>query len=222
MSVELVPQERVVLDIVQDYLNKNRQFDIDDIIPYISYYLRRTPNKLNYKGIRAVLSSLVKKKFLIEGSKLSHNEILKNEKRKKIYNLILENPGIYFTKIVNDLGFSTHVVVWHLNILIKFSFIKKRIFDKHEIFFVSNVDVKKAKFGFYISHNKSQNIIQYLQENNIGITKTKLSKALNMHPNTLSKYLLILESLKVILKEKIDNKILFFINEKLLPQINHL
>ncbi|MFX0023349.1 MAG: hypothetical protein ACFE9S_13565 [Candidatus Hermodarchaeota archaeon] len=221
MSVDLVPQERVVLDIVEDYLSKNRQFDIDDIIPYISYYLRRTPNNLNYEGIKSILRSLVKKNFLIEGSKLTHDDILNNNKRKKIYTHILKNPGIYFTKIVNDLGFSNHVVVWHLNILIKFNFIKKRIFDKHEIFFDSKIDVQKAKFGFYTSLNKSQNIIHYLQENNTGITKTKLSKALNIHLNTLSKYLLILEGLKVILKEKIDNKNLFFINEELLPQISH-
>ncbi|MFX0006481.1 MAG: hypothetical protein ACFFAV_07095 [Candidatus Hermodarchaeota archaeon] len=221
MSVDLLPQERVVLEIVQNYLSKNRQFDIDDIIPYISYYLRRTSNKLNYKGIKSVLKSLVKKNFLVEGSKLTNDDVLKNEKRKKIYHHILTKPGIYFSRLVNDLGFSTHVVVWHLNILIKFNFIKKRIFNKHEIYFDSNVDIADAKFSFYISHDKSQNIIQYLHQNNIGLTKTKLSKALKMHPNTLSKYLLILERLEVILKEKIDNKILFFVNEKLLPQIIH-
>lgn len=221
MSVDLLPQERIVLEIVQNYLSKNRQFDIDDIIPYISYYLRRTSNKLNYEGIKSVLKSLINKNFLIEGSKLTNDDVLKNDKRKKIYHHILKKPGIYFNKLVNDLGFSTHVVVWHLNILIKFNFIKKRIFNKHEIYFDSNVDITDAKFSFYISHDKSQNIIQYLQQNNIGLTKTKLSKALNMHPNTLSKYLLILERLEVILKEKIDNKILFFVNEKLLPQIIH-
>ncbi|MFW9819401.1 MAG: hypothetical protein ACFFE5_07305 [Candidatus Thorarchaeota archaeon] len=220
MSVELVELERVVLDIVEDYLSKNRQFDIDDIVPYISYYLRRTQNHLNYEGIKSVLKSLVKKNVLIEGSKLTHDDVLNNDKRKKIYNHILKNPGIYFTKIVNDLGFSNHVVVWHQNILIKFNFIKKRIFEKHEIFFGSNVDVQKAKFGFYTSLNKSQKIIHFLQENNTGITKTRLSKALNIHLNTISKYLLILEGLKIILKEKIDNKNLFFLNEELLPKIN--
>ncbi|MFX1378635.1 MAG: hypothetical protein ACFFA4_06040 [Promethearchaeota archaeon] len=221
MSVELVAQERVVFDIVQDYLSKNRQFNIDDIIPYISFHLRRSSNNLNYEGIKSVLKSLVKKKFLIEGSKLTHADILKNHKRKKIYNHIIKNPGIYFTKIISDLGFSNHVAVWHLNILIKFNYIKKRIYNKHEVFFDSKVDPNEAKFEFYISLDKSKTIIQYLEKNNIGITKTGLSKALNMHVNTLSKYLDILEKLKVILKEKIDNTKLIFINEDLLAQINY-
>ncbi len=220
MSVELVEQERVVLDIVQDYLSKNRQFDIDDIVPYISYYLRRTPNNLNYEGIKSVLKSLVKKNYLIEGSKLTHDDILKNDKRNKIYNLILENPGIYFTKIVNDLGFSNHVVVWHLSILIKFNFINKRIFDKHEIFYDISVNPKDAKLNFYLSLEKSKLILRYLRNNNTGITKTKLSKVLKMHISTISKYLGILQKYKLIFEEKIDNRVLFFLEEEFLTQIN--
>jgi predicted transcriptional regulator len=220
MSVELVPQERVVLDIVQDYLSKNRQFDIDDIIPYISYYLRRTTNKLNYEGIRAVLSSLVKKKFLIEGSKLTHNDVLKNEKRKNIYTHILKNPGIYFTKLVNDLGYSNHVVVWHINILIKFNFIKKRIFDRHEIFFDSRVEPQDAILNFYITLEKSKKIINFLRISNTGTSKSRLSKELKMHPNTISKYLGILQKFNLILEEKIDNTILYFLEEEFLTQIN--
>jgi predicted transcriptional regulator len=220
MSVELVPKERVVLDIVQDYLSKNRQFDIDDIIPYISYYLRRTSNKLNYEGIRAVLYSLVKKKFLIEGSKLTHDDVLNNEKRKKIYNHIFKNPGIYFTRLVKDLGYTNHVVVWHLNILIKFNFIKKRILDRHEIFFDSSVEPDDAKLNFFTSLEKAKMIINYLRNKNFGITKTKLAKELKMHLNTTSKYLGILQKFKLIIEEKIDNQILYFLEEEFLTQLN--
>ncbi len=218
MSVDLVAQERVVLDIVQDYLSKNRQFDIDDIVPYISYYLRRTPNNLNYEGIKSILKSLVKKKYLIEGSKLTHDDILKNDKRNRIYTLILENPGIYFTKIVKDLGFSNHVVVWHISILIKFNYIRKRIFDKHEIFFESSVDPQEAKWHFYLSLEKIKLIIQYFRNRNTGITKTKLSRELKMHLNTIKKYLRILQKLKLIFEEKIDNQVLYFLEEDFLTQ----
>ena len=220
MSVDLLPQERVVFDIVQDYLNKNRQFDIDNLIPYISYYLRRTSINLNYEGIRDVLSSLVKKKFLIEGSKLTHDDVLKNDKRKKIYNHILKSPGIYFTKLVNDLGYSNHVVVWHLSILIKFNFIKKRILDKHEIFFDSSIELQDAKLNFYITLKKSKMIINFLRKGNTGMTKSTLSRELKMHPNTISKYIRILQKFNLIIEEKIDNQILYFLEEEFLAQIN--
>ncbi len=66
MSIELLTQEKVVLDIVQDYLSRNRQFDLDDIIPYINFRLRRTSNKLNYQGIKSILLSLIKKNSLLK------------------------------------------------------------------------------------------------------------------------------------------------------------
>jgi predicted transcriptional regulator len=219
MSIDLLTQEKVVLDIVHDYLNHKRQFDIDDIVPYINFRLRKSPNDLNYQGIKSILKTLVKKNFLIEGSKLTSEDVLTNEKRKIIYDYIIKNPGSYFTKIVKKLSLSNHVVVWHLNILLKFNFIKKRIIDKHEIYFDSKVDVREAKFKFYISLEKSNTIIQYLKKNNIGVTKTKLSKALEMHLNTISKYINILQKIQVIYEEKIDHQTLFFLNESLIVPI---
>lgn len=216
MSVELLTQERIVLDIVQDYLSKNRQFNLDDIIPYISFFLTRSSHNLNNQGIKSVLISLIKKNFLIEGSKLTRDDVLKNKKRETIHNYILNNTGTYFNKIVKDLGFSNHVVVWHLNILIKFNFIKKRIWDKHDVYFNLKVDPQEAKFKFFTSLEKSKMIIQYLRENDTGITKTKLSKTLRMHLNTISRYLDILEKFKVIFEEKIDNRVLYFLEENFL------
>jgi hypothetical protein len=61
---------------------------------------------------------------------------------------------------------------------------------------------------YHLPINKHQ-ILQLYREyysiyrkNNIVITKTTLSKALNMHLNMLSKYYQILEKLNVILKKK--------------------
>ncbi len=213
MSDDLLAQEELVLEIVQDYLSKKRQFNIDDIIPYISFFVRKSSYNLNYQGIKSVLISLVKKNYLIEGSKLTRDDVLANKKRRTIYNHISRNPGIYFTKLIKDLGYTNHVVVWHLNILIKFKFINKRIWDRHEIFFDSKVDPQQAKFKFFTTRKKSKMIIQFLRENNIGNTKTKISKALNMHLNTSSKYLNILKKCKVIVEEKIENQVLYFLVE---------
>ncbi|MFW9828118.1 MAG: hypothetical protein ACFFEY_11025 [Candidatus Thorarchaeota archaeon] len=220
MSVDLLIKERLVLEIVQDYLSNNRQFDIDDLIPYINFRLRRTSNNINYQGIRLILNSLVKKNFLIEGSKLTSEDILNNKTRRIIYEYIVKNPGAYFTKIVKNLGISNHVVVWHLNILIKFHFIKKKIVEKHEIYFDSEVSFQIAKLNFFFSLKKSKLIIRFLKSNNIGISKTKLSKTLNMHLNTVSKYLHNLVKINLITEEKIDNQVLYFLKEELLPKKN--
>jgi predicted transcriptional regulator len=75
---------------------------------------------INNRGIEEHLKSLVDKNLIVEGSKLSGYNILNNSKRKKIHEYIANNPGTYFNKIVKDLLLSNHVVVWHLNMLLKF------------------------------------------------------------------------------------------------------
>ncbi|MFX0059264.1 MAG: hypothetical protein ACFE85_08990 [Candidatus Hodarchaeota archaeon] len=214
MLVQLQEQEELVLDIIEEYLNKNREFKIDEIIPYIQTRFRRSSLNLNYKGIETILKSLIKKNYILEGSKLVRSQILDNVKRRKVYEFVLKYPGTYFNHIVRELKLSNHVVVWHLNILLKFKFIQKEVIGKHEIYFDANKDFKDFELYYFTSKEKSQKIIKYLKQNNIGITKTQLSEELHMHISTTDKYLKDLEKFNVIVKEKTSNKVLYFLNDK--------
>lgn len=213
MSEQLVEKEKLVLKIIQDYLNKNRILDPETIVPFIQSRLREASIYLTYYAIELVLKSLLNQKLIVKASKLTHDDILKNEKRKKIYDFILKYPGTHFNKIIINLKISNHVVVWHLNMLLKFNFIKKESVDNHEIYSAPDVDIKTIELSYYISKRKSQNIINYLKQNDIGISKTKLSVDLQMHINTVNKYLKILEDYRIVSKEKHSKKSLYFLNE---------
>ncbi|KKM68074.1 hypothetical protein LCGC14_1464560 [marine sediment metagenome] len=214
MPVELLKQEKIVLTVVQEYLNKNRFFNIKKILPFIHARFKLASININLRGIEELLKSLAEKKLIVEGSKLYKDDILNNLKRRKIYDFIKENPGTYFNKIVGNLSFSNHVVVWHLSILLKFNFIKAERIENHEVYFEFNFDLKNSTLKYFISKEKSKRIIQYLKANDIGITKTKISTNLNIHINTTSKYLDSLERLNVIIKKNLSKKILYFLNEE--------
>ncbi|MFW9942949.1 MAG: hypothetical protein ACFFFT_18075 [Candidatus Thorarchaeota archaeon] len=214
MTEQLVEHEKLVLRIIQNYLNKNRILDPESIIPFIQSRLKEASVYLTYYAIELILKSLLKQKLIVKASKLTHEDILKNQKRKKIYNFILENPGSHFNKIVTTLNISNHVVVWHLNMLLKFNFIKKEKIDNHEVYSIPNVYSKTAELSYYISKRKSQKIINYLKQNDIGVSKTRLSADLKMHINTVNKYLGILENIKIVSKETHSKKVLYFLNEK--------
>ena len=213
MSSELLTHESLVFSVVQEYLNKNRYFDVNEILPFIVSRFRMSSININMKGIEEILKSLVKKKIIVEGSKLSIDEILKNEKRKKIYDFILDNPGTYFYKIVTKLGISNHVVVWHLKMLLKFSFIKLEKFENHNVYFDAQFNVKNSKFAYITSKEKGKKIIDYLRENDYGFSKSQLSNALKMHPNTISKYLKMLEQFNVIIKKRVSKRVIYFLND---------
>ena len=210
----LLNNEEMVYNVILEYLNQNRPFRISEILPYITSRFTKASVNINENGVKEILTSLVKKKLLVEGSVLTKNELIINPKRKKIYFIIRDHPGIIFNKIIKLSKFSNYIVYWHLSMLIKFGCVKKAMVGKHQIFFTSSLDVKDAKLAYFTSKKKSIQIINFLRNNDIGITKTKLSTELNMHINTVIKYLENLEKLKIITREVITNKDLFFLKEE--------
>jgi len=213
MQIEESEQEKLILNVVEEYLNKNRYFDMSEILPFIISRFRMASVDINIRRIEEILRTLVKKKYIVEGSKLINSDILKNPKRKQIYEYILENPGIYFNRFLKELHFSNHVVVWHLNVLLKFNFIKKEKFDNHDVYFDLKFDIKNSKFTYITSKAKSKKIINYLKNNDFGLTKTQLSKNLKMHPNTISKYLKLFEQFNIVVKRKSSKRIIYFLND---------
>lgn len=220
MPIDLIQHEKLILSIVQEYLNQNKFFNMKKVIYFIDSKLKMELIDLNYRAIEEILRSLVKKKLIVEGTKISRNEILSNETRKKIYDFIIKNPGVYFNRIVRELEINKPVVVWHVDILEKFAFIKREEFENHEIFFEMDFDENNNKFRFLTTREKSRKIIEYLKFHDYGITKTHLSTDLGMHHNTISKYLHILEDFNVVIKKKTYKKTLYFLNEEILESLH--
>ena len=214
MPITLSKTEKIVLNVVQEYLDKNRQFNIEKILPFINSRFRMAKININTNGIEINLKSLVKKNLIIEGSKLSKADVLLNSKREGIYRFVHYNPGTYFNRILNELHLSNHVVVWHLNILLKFGFIVKERIEKHDIYYETGTEPNYAKKIYVSSKEKSKQILKYLRKNSTGITKTRLSNELSIHPNTITKYLKDLEQYNIVNKEILNNKTLYYINEE--------
>ena len=120
----------VYVEIV-NYLNGNRTLLLDELIPYLNSRFSRSSMPLNKEGIIKIVNSLIQQNIIVEGSKLTREEILLNEKRNKIYNYIVNNPGVYYYNIMKSLSISSHVVIWHLNILQELNYIRKTTIDKN-------------------------------------------------------------------------------------------
>jgi predicted transcriptional regulator len=214
ITEELLIHEEKVIFIIKEYLNKNRCFKINDIIPFINTRLKKFSVNLNYSGIREVLKSLVKKKLIFEGSKLIKDDVLNNENRKKIYEFIQHHPGVYFNRIAKQLNLSNYILAWHLKMLMKFELIRSKYIENHEAFFDINVPGVNDYILFSISKEKVEKIIEYLLYYQEGASKTKLSRDLNMHTSTVSKYLKTLEKSKLVKNKKLSRKINYTLDEK--------
>ena len=208
----LESKEYIVLGAVRDYLSKNKPFDKDAIVRYTVSRFAKTNINYNKNGIREILQSLFDKKLIVEGSKFLRSDVLINQNRMKVFNCIVNNPGIPFMEIVRALNMSNFVVKWHLNMLLRFDFVRTQNIDNHEAYFDSNFKSQDDNLMHFLSRVKYRKIIDYLKFNG-GATKHELSKELLMHPTTVSKYIKNLEECGLLSGSKYSNKTLFFLKE---------
>ena len=214
MTQKSIDEEELVFNAIQDYLNKNKIFEKNDVINHIKSYFTNASININTEGIIKHIESLIKKRRIVEGSKLTKDIVLNNPKRKRICNYITVNPGTYFYKIVKGLKMSNHVVYWHLSMLLKFELIRKVKMGSHEIFFNFKLDSAEDEKYFFINREKSKQILNYLKEDDLGISQIGLASALGHHPRTIKKYLMKLKELGLIEKKKVsERESLYFFKE---------
>ena len=217
MQETISEEEKIVYELIHDYLKKRRPIEVDKIIPYILSNLAKKSIDMNSKKIKLIVKSFLKKKLIVEGSRLTKDEILENDMRKKIYEFISENSAVYFHQIMKQLNLPSHSIIWHLNLLYLFGFIKRIKIKKHYnhyIYYNNNITEQQARKIYFMKNVKCREIIDYLKNENEGCTKTHLSKQLEMHPNTITKYINALEAIEVVYKESFSNKSLYFLTQK--------
>jgi len=206
--------EDKVFTIVQEYLNENRSFKVEKIIPYTISRLSKSAIDISSNGVLAILESFAKKNLIVEGSKFLKRDVLDNNNRRKIYSIIQKSVGINFNRIAKILDLRYQVLDWHLKMLLKFDYIKEIRIDGKNVYFVSEELTELSKIKHIISKEKYKKLIEYLEVNNLGTTKTRLSKVLKMHPKTIYKYLLKLEEYNIVFKEIISNTDYYFLNQE--------
>ena len=214
MGEYITSYEDSVLEIINEYLEENRFFRVNDIIPFISSRFAKSGINVNINGIRTILKSLIERNFIVEGSKLTRNEILLNSNRKKIYKYIQNNPGVYFYNIVSNLDLNIPVVEWHLNILIKFMYISKEKIENKEVYFDVSIKSEDRMILFLMSKDKCKEIINFLKEHQEGTTRTQISEQLKMHSTTVAKYIDKLHENGILSKKSLTTKTLYFLNNE--------
>ncbi|MFX1238752.1 MAG: hypothetical protein ACFFAS_10660 [Promethearchaeota archaeon] len=216
----LEEQDILIYETVQSYLNKNRCFNTDKVLPFVKSTCARLGVDLNQNGIKRTLKTFVEGNIFVEGSKLTKDTILKNTNRTRIFNHIRDNPGVHFTQIARSLKMNNYLLRWHLDALVKFNCIRSEKIGNLEAFFDIEIEQEQGRILQLISRKKVKLILDYLQNSNDkNITKYRISKVLKMHPNTISKYITLLEEARIVRLEKRKNT--YYVSLMLLPDYNN-
>ncbi|MFX1399142.1 MAG: hypothetical protein ACFFAS_19125 [Promethearchaeota archaeon] len=214
MTITISGQQDLVLKIIQDYLDNNRILNLDKVVPYIRNVIAKKNLNINNNGIKQILKELIEKRHIIQGSKLIREDVLKNENRKKTYETIKANPGCYFNTLKKHLDLTNHIITWHLNVLIKFGFLKKVKIEKHDVYFSSEVKSKNYYKLYLMSKSKSKKIISYMRNFDDGITKTMIATNLGIHYSIVTKYFNKFIEAGILKKKKFSNKTTYFLKQQ--------
>ena len=214
--ITIIDRESFVLDSIYEYLEKNRIFESDKIIPYLMAKCAKSETDLTELGIRKMVKSFIGRNIIMEKSKLTRETLLENPNRNAIYSYIIDNPGVHFMKLARDLNVNASLLRWHLDVLIKFNLIKEVNVGNRVIFHDVEVPQDNAKLFHFISKKRCADLINYLQEKNEWCTKSRLASALGMHSITITKYLAQLSEFRIITHKNVKNSTLYRVNEKVL------
>jgi predicted transcriptional regulator len=158
------PSVKSVIEIAEDIMSKNKTLDVETL-----YYIAKKKLRLPRNGLLFIIQFLITKKILIEGSKFSRKTVLLNFTRRRIYNYIKLNPGIHFSvlrkeALPNESG-SSGQLVWHLEMLLKFNYIKKIKVGNYTIFIPFNMKEDKGMIIFLLRDRINKKIMHLLVEN---------------------------------------------------------
>jgi len=101
MAIELAEQEDTILEIVHDYLNKNRQFTFEEIIPFIVSRVRLAKININNEELLSVLKG---PSSIMTSDKINGPAKLIKEFRKKYEKPVLKAAFIEEVLYVGDIN----------------------------------------------------------------------------------------------------------------------
>ncbi|MFX0177046.1 MAG: winged helix-turn-helix transcriptional regulator [Candidatus Hodarchaeota archaeon] len=146
--------------------------------------------------------------------RLSLEEILNNENRNKIIDLILENPGIHFNELLRKTELSPGNLVWHLDLLESYKIIGKRRFENYVIYYpyykynpISNIELTLKKSDLTLK-------VLEMIESEPGIWNSVITKKLKINRKTIEYHIKKLLELGIISREKDGSKNRLFPRQK--------
>ena len=121
--------------------------------------------------------------------RLTMEDVLENENRSKVIDLIVDNPGIHFSELLRQTSLAPGNLNWHIEILEKYKIIKNEIIGKYVMYFpyhgknpLSNIDLKLQK------SKTTMDILQIIQTTP-GLAQNQIAKQIERNHKTVKYHL---------------------------------
>jgi predicted transcriptional regulator len=141
------------------------------------------------------------------------DEILENERRRKIYALVEASPGIHLRELQRILSIPLTTLDYHLSYMIRKKIIFGETEDHHKRYYTKPLDPGDKKVLIALRQKRMREIVLIVLEN--GKAKSQLlAERLKLSHSTLSSYLKYLVNRNILAKEKIGYENLYTVREE--------
>ncbi|MCK5346065.1 MAG: winged helix-turn-helix transcriptional regulator, partial [Candidatus Heimdallarchaeota archaeon] len=138
--------------------------------------------------------------------RLSMEEVLENEFRNEILNLIIDQPGIHYSELLRQIKTSSSNLAWHLDILEQYKIISKKRVGRFLIFYPYLDKNPFAEFDPTLIKSKTTLDIFQIIGDNPGIIQVRIAKRMELNRKTISYHLDKLSSAGLIIIKKVGRK----------------
>ena len=174
------PNLQRVIAIAEDMMNQGKILTIERLFNVSKKIL-----KIPRSGLISIIHFLINNHVLLEGSKYSRETILMNRLRKKILEYIRLNGCAHFSilrkEVISErdgnLG-SSGQLVWHLEMLMKFNYIKKIKLGNFTVFLPIEMEVELGIIYFLLKDKINRKIVDLLSTQN-SIKNSELYKLID-------------------------------------------
>ena len=156
------PSVQRVIEIAEEIVAENKKLTIDNL-----YYKAKRVLKIPRKGLNGIIQYLVNKKVIVDQSRFTKNSILAHPLRKVIYYFIKDNLGVHLStirKYFQSDNIGTGQLLWHLDMLSKFNYIKSIKLKKYLLLLPIDIDNEIGIINFFLRDDLNFRIVKLLIE----------------------------------------------------------
>nr|MDO8088361.1 hypothetical protein [Candidatus Sigynarchaeum springense]MDO8118311.1 hypothetical protein [Candidatus Sigynarchaeota archaeon] len=174
MEIPSIPKE-VQEILLEEYRNGHR------IILSRLYNRIKRVLKVDARKALKIIDMLVRTKQIRENMSIIKPIVLENDRRRRIHEIVVSSPGIFFNLLKSMLGSGSKVLNHHLRILLEFGLIHEAHLEGKRAFFSDSAFLEQKVFFLHLKMGQSRGIIDHLLKGETGrLTIQEIENSLGM------------------------------------------
>ena len=159
---EMSKEKLEILRIAEELLRENKVIYLDML-----FKICRRRLKMDSIKIHTTIQQLHKEKILVNGSKMTKKVVLQHNFREKLFNYVKTNPGKNFSMLKKEVPeeiklekvISSGFLTWHLNILVKFGYLKMVSLNSFNVYMGKELDTNIGLLYFQLLKKITRDIL---------------------------------------------------------------